>query len=543
MEKCFLDEDIEQKKKLNELYICRNEAFAFQLAYTSTQGRDTLELSVNGAFSGRLQLRNVESVYVAIPAAVNADSDYLRKEPGLYPDLLSPINYGGHRLFAEEGQLKTVWVSYEPNPKDVLFPPGDYEVSLELTYGGISVATETLKIHLSRGMLKKQTTMVTNWLHCDCLANYYNVTPFSPEHFKIVEKFVKRAVANGINTVYVPLLTPPLDTEVGCERTTTQLVLVKRVANEYKLDFKYLGKFIDICTDAGVEYFEFSHLFTQWGARHAPKVETLVGRGTGLRCNAFGWKTEATSKEYVAFLRQLIKQLKLYIKRRGIESRCMFHISDEPPLSAVDDYIMARNSIADLLRGCTVLDAFSNIELYHKGAVTLPVPSVDRIEPFVAEGVKPLWTYYCSGQGRYVPNRMMSMSGARTRIMGILMYKYDVDGFLHWGYNFYNNCGSYDAINPYIDTCGGNWVPGGDTFSVYPGPKGEALESMRIRQFYDGLQDIRALQLCEEKIGRAETLKLLESGLSYTLTFERYPLDEGYILGIREKINKILNEN
>ncbi len=542
MEKCFLDEDIEQKKRSDELFLCRNEAFAFQLAYTSTQGCDTLEISVKGDLSEKIKVRNVDCVYVDIPASADADDNYLRKEPGLYPDLLSPIGYGGHRLFSEYGRLKTVWISYEPGKNEPLPPPGDYTIAVELTCGGITVATEKLTVHLGKGLLKKQTTVVTQWLHCDCLANYYNVEPFSNEHFKIIEKFIKTAVANGINTAYVPLFTPPLDTAMGGERTTTQLVMVKRTANEYRIDLKNLGRFIDICINAGVEYFEFSHLFTQWGARHAPKVEAAIGRGAGIKCKVFGWETDATSNEYISFLRQVITSLKAYIKRKRIEDRCLFHISDEPPTGCIEGYIRAKNAVASFLEGFTILDALSDIDLYRRGAVTLPVPSVDRIEPFVKSGIKPLWTYYCSAQGRNVPNRMMSMNGARTRIMGILMYKYDIDGFLHWGYNFYNNRGSCDAINPYTDTCGGHWVPGGDTFSVYPGLGGEALESMRIRQFYDGLQDIRALQLCEEKIGREETLDLLHEGLNYELSFEKYPKNEDYILELRRKINIVLNE-
>ena len=29
------------------------------------------------------------------------------------------------------------------------------------------------------------------------------------------------------------------------------------------------------------------------------------------------------------------------------------------------------------------------------------------------------------------------------------IFKYDIAGFLQWGYNFYNNVGSHDQINPY----------------------------------------------------------------------------------------------
>jgi hypothetical protein len=59
------------------------------------------------------------------------------------------------------------------------------------------------------------------------------------------------------------------------------------------------------------------------------------------------------------------------------------------------------------------------------------------------------------------------------------LFKYNIFGFLHWGYNYYNNRASGDTINPYLDLGGEDWVPAGDTFIVYPAQDGTALESIR----------------------------------------------------------------
>ncbi len=540
MEKCFIDEQITDKKELKSLSVLRGESFAFQLAYTSTDKPVAMRLQMDGDIAKYLTVREVGSVYVSIAAPEDSDDNYLRKTPGLYPDLLSPLGYNGTRITAEPGILKTLWISFDPDMAKDKFIGQTQELSVSLYSEDEVTSVCKLSVTFNYHFLPKQSVKVTQWLHCDCLANYYGVEPFSSEHWKIIEKFVKVGVQNGINTAYVPLFTPPLDTAPGAERTTVQLVPIKRTSERYIFDFRQLGKYMDMCQRAGVEYFEFSHLFTQWGAKHAPKIIVSTGRGKGEKCPCFGQQTDALGDEYIRFLRSFLTGLLTYLRRRGLEDRCMFHISDEPPRECLEDYKKAREAVADLLEGFTVLDAVSDIELYKSGAVTTPVPSIDRIEPFVQEGVQPLWAYYCSAQYKNVPNRFMSMSGVRTRIMGVLMYKYNIDGFLHWGYNFYNNCGSHDAINPYIDTCGGSWVPAGDTFSVYPGQGGVALESMRIRQFYDGLQDMRALQLCEQIHGRQFTLHLIQEGVCGELTFENYPMDEEYILKLREKINAVL---
>ena len=69
-----------------------------------------------------------------------------------------------------------------------------------------------------------------------------------------------------------PLFTPPLDTAVGGERTTVQLVRVTRSAQGYGFDFSRLAQWVALAQEEGIEHFEIAPLFTQWGAAHAPKI-------------------------------------------------------------------------------------------------------------------------------------------------------------------------------------------------------------------------------------------------------------------------------
>ena len=47
----------------------------------------------------------------------------------------------------------------------------------------------------------------------------------------------------GINMILTPQFTPPLDTGVGYERTTVQLVEVFKEADGWRFDFKNLRRF------------------------------------------------------------------------------------------------------------------------------------------------------------------------------------------------------------------------------------------------------------------------------------------------------------
>ena len=344
---------------------------------------------------------------------------------------------------------------------------------------------------------------------------------------------MKTASQNGINMLLTPIFTPPLDTEIGEERTTVQLVRIKKVGENYEFNFENLEYWIELCNKCGIEYLEICHLFTQWGAKFSPKI--LVEE-EGILIKKFGWHTSATGKKYQHFLRQFLTHLTEILKKKNILERCYFHISDEPHEKDQKTYRAARDSIKELLLGCKVIDALSSYELYRKGLVEKPVVSNDSIQRFVEEKVEHLWTYYCCAQGNKVSNRFMAMPLPRLRMIGVQLYLYKIEGFLHWGYNFYNSQLSKYAINPYLITDADGGFPSGDPFVVYPAEDGSAYESIRLVVFCEALNDLRMLQLLEEKKGREYVEKLIHEETDKRITFTEYPREKEYIKNLRKKV-------
>ena len=122
------------------------------------------------------------------------------------------------------------------------------------------------------------------------------------------------------------------------------------------------------------------------------------------------------------------------------------------------------------------------------------------------------------------------------------LYKYNIVGFLHWGYNYYNNRASGDAINPFIDLGGEDWVPAGDTFMVYPDSNGTPLESVRLMTLEEAMQDVRAMQLCEQYYSHKEVVAAMEAVLGEPITFKRCAHSEGEMLKVREVINEMIRK-
>jgi hypothetical protein len=168
--------------------------------------------------------------------------------------------------------------------------------------------------------------------------------------------------------------------------------------------------------------------------------------------------------------------------------------------------------------GCHHIDALSNYEFYETGMVEKPIPPVNRITPFLEANVPDLWCYYCCSQGYQVSNRFFALPSTRTRMIGVQMYASNRKGFLHWGYNFYYSALSKRLIDPYKETDGDGAFPSGDAFSVYPTENG-ATPSLRQKVFANALEDMRLLMLLENKIGREQTVALLERVAGEKITF------------------------
>ena len=545
LEKPFLNSRIEDYRPFTFTRMMKNQRLSFQLLHTlagyDAPYRAMVSLKIEGIPAEYVTARTVELVPVAYPIYPEIrDDNYLSKEPGLYPDWLQPLHYGGV-ISVMKNQLRAVWI--ELDPKGCL-EAGSYEITVSLAAGENTVAAETVTVEVVNAELPPQTMKVTQWFHCDCLANYYNCEAWSERHWQIVENFAATARRNGINLLLTPLFTPALDTAVGGERTTVQLLDITVTDGEYTFGFDKLDRWIDMCDCVGIEFFEISHFFTQWGAGHAPKVMATVDRadGTSEYKRIFGWDTDATGEAYTRFLRTLVPAFLAHMKERGDDQRCLFHISDEPNVTQLEQYKKSKAVVADLLEGYTIMDALSEYEFYCEGVVTTPIPSNNSIEPFIAGNVPNLWTYYCCGQCVDVSNRLIAMPNWRNRSIGMQFYKYDIAGFLQWGYNFYNNMHSVNTIDPYAETSGEYWVPAGDPFSVYPAQDGTAYESTRILVFYEALQDCRAMKLCESFYGKERVVAEMEAVFGQEIKFSRCAKSSDMMLAIRAKVDELIAE-
>lgn len=512
-----------------KMYMLKNQRSSFQLSVISDCDAECT-VSAESDISGCISVFAVKNIPAVYTKPDDADDYIIRNGAGgEYPDALMPL---GVTETLAAGEYKAFWIEADI-PADCA--SGEHDITLRVTCGE-EISVQTMHLHIANAQMIKQKLKCTNWFHTDCLMTYYNVEAFSDEYWRIVENYMLTARRHGVNMILTPLFTPPLDTEVGGERPTVQLVDVRREGEKYYFKFDKLERWIALCDKCGIKYFEMSHLFTQWGAEHAPKIMAQTENGYE---RIFGWETNAAGRHYADFIRQFGSAFKVFIEKHDIGHRCYFHVSDEPSIQHLLAYRKASKLVDEVFGEYNHIDALSDYAFYKMGYIQTPVPSEERIDDFKGN-VPELWTYYCCGPFKNnMPNRFFCMPSLRCRIIGIIMYAYGVDGFLHWGYNFWYTQYSVAAIDPYKVSDAGGHFPSGDSYVVYPGEDGTPNCSLRLKVFYDAVQDYTAMQTLERCTDRETALALIEKHMG-KISFSKYSKNENDLIALMREVYSLI---
>ena len=519
----------------------RGERFSYQISLKS-DAYAIGNVRIESPLSEYIRIYQVEQSVMDAPVIDKVEEPgYITTEPGLMPDLLVPIE--NNSLFSVNVTGKTLWLEVNL-PNDMA--AGEYEINFayetfdfaEPNTTRAVAATKTMTIEVLPLTKKEQSLIYTRWFYADCIADYHNVPIYSDEHFDLIEAYMREAVDVGINMMLVPIHTPPLDTAIGTERPCVQLVDIKKVGDEYIFGFEKLHRFIDICKRAGIRYYEMAHMFSQWGAKRAANI---MVEENGVNSYMFGWHVASTDTAYTDFLKQYVSAISRELELLGIAENSYFHISDEPSIDRIDAYRTAIEAIRPFIRNCHTFDALSSKEFYEQGLVECPVTIVSHIHEFLPLNVPDQWVYYCCEPQKTYTNSFMAMPSSRTRILGVLIYKYGIKGFLHWGFNFYNSVVSYYKINPYVTTSSDGHHPSGDSFIVYPAKKG-AYPSIRGKVTYEAIGDLDLCRTLEDYIGHDEVVKMIDKIADMDVRFDSYPLDSDFLSKLRSAIIEKIKE-
>lgn len=499
----------------------RNERFHFQIVLKGNETVDNLSLTVNGDVQG-LSFYDVKDI-LGGPSWVKFKDDYFEaKDKRLYPDLLIEHE---DAFSIKKDEIKSIFVAVDCSQLSKGVHKWIFEIAGEST---------EFELNVLPCKLVDTNLILTDWVHIDCICDVHNVEPFTKEFYSVFEQYLALYVQMGNNTILTPLFTPPLDVDVGSHRKTVQLISVQEINGQYAFDFSKLSYFMQFCMKRGIANFEFSQLFTQWGAKACPKIAIQTQKGEEIR---FGWSTASDDEEYLRFLSACLTDLAQFLRLMQLDGKVFFHISDEPTIEDFDRYSRLATFVKSHIGDMKILDTITDKNFLQSGLMNIPAIATREWDFITREKVSSMIYYCCVEHENYLSNRFFCMPLQRTRILGMQLYANNSIGFLHWGFNFYYSYHSQRKIDPYTETDAGGYYPSGDAFVVYPTGNG-ATPSIRYMTMIEAFQDYRALKTLEFFVGRGQVMALLEEEGVRGLT--EYPHCAEWHFAFRQKINDLI---
>ncbi|MFP4026744.1 MAG: DUF4091 domain-containing protein [Candidatus Brocadiia bacterium] len=321
----------------------------------------------------------------------------------------------------------------------------------------------------ARGELK-----MTNWFNTGNMAERHGLQPWSRGHWKMIRQYAELMARNRQNMFWVPL----------------SLVDIEKTSGEtWNFDFKRWMRLVRVFLDAGCEWIEGGHV----AGRHEWDDTRYHLRAPG---DILG-----TGAEGHLFLSQFLPALLDVIERNGWRDRYVQHVADEPHGDDVEDYRILCGIVRKFMPGVPLIDATCNTDVH--GALDIYVPQDWKYEEELEEWSSyresgdELWHYTCCFPGGPYLNRLLDQELLRPRLLHWGNYKYDLQGFLHWGLNQYRS--DQDPFEKsVVGHGGGNKLPAGDTHIVYPGDDGP-MSSMRFEAQREGVEDYELLRVLAGK--------------------------------------------
>lgn len=480
LEKVF-PETVIPVESFKEIDVAKGEVATAQLILRSVQDRDQIKVTV--------EVENLPETSVSYGPIgyVRAERPYtdpaidrIASITGFYPDPImdtQPID-----LLAGQAQAVFIGVSIPHKTK-----AGIYPVKIN-----VSTDNETFQksflIRVHNVTLEKQKLWIANWYTLDParlaqLNNGEKVEPYSDLYWKLVQILAEKMADYGQNTAMISPL---------------ELAIYKKEGDQIAFDFSRFDRTVEIFKEAGVlGRIEGGHIGQRTGnwtspfIVYVPDVESDSTLFLHLPIQDFRAKT---------FYSQFFKALAAHLKEKGWISDYYQYLTDEPIEENKQSYIEIASYIKSIVPDMKIGEACHTKDLAN--IIDLWVPQVDFLNKdfsFYEERKKAgdeVWFYTClAPKGNYA-NRFIDLPLIKTRIMHWINYKYQIDGYLHWGFNWWNDA-------PFVDTTDtndavGNFLPPGDAWIVYPGYH-KLYSSIRLEAMRDGINDNTLLRMLEAK--------------------------------------------
>ena len=514
------------KKDIN-LTAWKGERVSAQLVVWTPEALDNLSFIVSDLTSGKetISKDNVRTGFVRYVMTDELNKDGkggcgYRKSSDYDSTLVAdPIDHIASTLTVPANATQGGWISVRV-PQQV--KAGKYTGTVTVKDGDKVLSELKLAVNVKNRTLPASTEWAFHldlWQNPYAEARYYNVEPFSKEHFDRMRPDMQNYVDAGGKVITASIMHKPWNGQTY-DPFESMVTWLKKADGTWYFDYTVFDKWVEYMMSLGVKKQINCYSMVSW---------RLSFQYFDQASNSFKYlDAKPGEAAYDEFWGNMLTSFAKHLKEKGWFD--ITHISmDERPMK---DMLATLKVIRKADKDFKV----SLAGTYHDELVKeLHDYCIAIGEKFPAEVIKSrkeagqVTTYYtCCTEPR--PNTFTFSAPAEAEWLGWFAAKENLDGYLRWALNSW-------VKNPLQDSRFTAWAAG-DTYMIYP----EGRSSIRFERLIEGIQSYEKIRILKEefeKKGNKSAIKKIDKILK---AFDEFSLEEipaaTVVTKAKEAINK-----
>lgn len=514
------------KKDIN-LTAWKGERVSAQLVVWTPEALDNLSFIVSDLTSGKetISKDNVRTGFVRYVMTDELNKDGkggcgYRKSSDYDSTLVAdPIDHIASTLTVPANATQGGWISVRV-PQQV--KAGKYTGTVTVKDGDKVLSELKLAVNVKNRTLPASTEWAFHldlWQNPYAEARYYNVEPFSKEHFDRMRPDMQNYVDAGGKVITASIMHKPWNGQTY-DPFESMVTWLKKANGTWYFDYTVFDKWVEYMMSLGVKKQINCYSMVPW---------RLSFQYFDQASNSFKYlDAKPGEAAYDEFWGNMLTSFAKHLKEKGWFD--ITHISmDERPMK---DMLATLKVIRKADKDFKV----SLAGTYHDELVKeLHDYCIAIGEKFPAEVIKSrkeagqVTTYYtCCTEPR--PNTFTFSAPAEAEWLGWFAAKENLDGYLRWALNSW-------VKNPLQDSRFTAWAAG-DTYMIYP----EGRSSIRFERLIEGIQSYEKIRILKEefeKKGNKSAIKKIDKILK---AFDEFSLEEipaaTVVTKAKEAINK-----
>ena len=406
-------------------------------------------------------------------------------------------------LDIKKNTTQPVWISVKIPRENII--KGMYGGKVTVKEDGKVLAELPLTVTVKNRVLPDPSEWAFHldlWQNPYAVARYYNVAPFSQEHFDLMRPIMKRYADAGGKVITASIMHKPWNGQTY-DPFESMVTWMKKADGTWWFDYTVFDKWVEFMMSCGVKKEINCYSMVPW---------RLSFQYFDQASNTFKFfNGKPGEPAYEEFWMRMLQSFAKHLKEKGwfeITHIAMDERGLKDMLATIEVVYKADPDFKLSLAGTYHKELLEHLDDY---CITLAEKfTPEELQKRKAEG-KVTTFYTCCTEAR--PNTFTFSPLAEAEWLGWWAAKINVDGYLRWALNSW-------VKDPLLDSRFTAWAAG-DTYILYPGGR----TSTRFERLIEGIQayeKIRILRNEKDKRGRKKNYgkqidKILEPFNEYNL--------------------------